>query len=121
MPWKMSEVAVELFHMVCKMTNGHIGGLLQVYVDVVLLLLCCIIREDLQQMELDAVFKRLDHFLMDCVMRLAVEIGPRRCTNLLVDYLVPLEKGGFVQQILVQSKNCGTGLFHFLDGCVELH
>ena len=64
----MTEVAVELFHVVCKMTNGHLGGLLQIYVDVVLLALCCVIGKNMQQMELDTVFERLDRFLMDCVM-----------------------------------------------------
>ena len=48
-------------------------------------------------MELDTVFERHNHFLTDSVMRLAIEIFPRRFTDLLVDNLVPLEKGGFVQ------------------------
>ena len=107
----MADVAVELFHTVRKMTNGHLGGLFQMITDVILLTFCCVIGEDLQQMELNTVFKRLNRFLTGLVcMLLALEVGPRSDTDLLLDNLVPLEKGRIVEEILVECEDCISGL-----------
>ena len=71
-------------------------------------------------MELDPVCERLNCFLTDKVVQLAVEVGPRRCTDLLLDNFVPLKKSGFIQQILVKSKKCCTGLFALVMSCNDL-
>ena len=84
-------VAVQLIHTVCKMTNCHLGEVFQMYLDVVLLPLHCVLGEDSQQMELDTVFKRLNRFLLGCVMGIAIKIGPRGCPNSIGNNLVPLE------------------------------
>ena len=82
--------------MVREVTNGHFGGLFQMIINITLLTFCRLIREDLQQMELDTVFKRLNRFLTGLVLvHIALEVGPRRDTNLLENNLVPFEKGLF--------------------------
>ena len=94
----MVDVAVELFHTVRKMTNGHLGGLFQMVVDVEPLTFCCVIGEDLQQVESDTVFKRLNRFLTGFVLVfLALEVGPRSDTDLLRNDTIPLEKGRIVK------------------------
>ena len=87
----MADIAVELFHMVRKMTNGHLGGLFQMIIDIILLTFCCVIGEDLQQMEPDTVFKRLNRFLTGLVRVLfTLEVGPRRLS---IDSDLILERG----------------------------
>ena len=74
---------------------------------IILLPFRCVVGEDLQQMELDAILKGLHRFLTGLVLvRVAVKIGPWSDTNLFLNNLVPSEKGCFVKQIFVESKNC---------------
>ena len=108
----MADVAVELFHTSREMTNGHLGGRFQMVVYVKLLTFCCVIGEDLQQVELDTVFERLNPFLRGFVRALlALEIGPWNDTNLLGNNTDPLEKGRIVEEILVECEDRISGLF----------
>ena len=85
----MADIAVELFHTVHKMTNGHLGGLFQMVVDVEPLTFCCVIGEDLQQVESDTVFKRLNRFLTALIrVYLVLEIGPRSDTDLFLEVIL---------------------------------
>ena len=63
----MADVAVELFHTSREMTNGHFGWLFQMVVNIKLLTFCCVIGEDLQQVESDAILEGLDRFLKTSV------------------------------------------------------
>ena len=67
-------------------------------IDVEPLTFCCVIREDLQQVESDTVFKRLNRFLTGLIqVYLALEVSPRSDTDLLRNDTIPLEKGRIVE------------------------
>ena len=93
------------------MTNGHFGWLFQMVVDIELLTFCCVIGEDLQQVESDTVFERLNRFLTGFVRALlALESGPWNDTDLLGYNTIPLEKGCIIEKILVECENRISGL-----------
>ena len=83
---------------------------------IILLPFRCVIGEDLQQMELDTVLKGLYRFLTGLVVTVAIKIGPGSDTDLFFDNLVPFEKGCFVKQIFLESKNCIASFLLFLYG-----
>ena len=102
------------------MTNGHFGWLFQMVTNIVLLTFCCVIGEDLQQVESDTVFKRLDRSLTECIIvYFAVKVGPRSDTNLLRNDTVSLEKGRIVEDILVECEDHISGLLLFCVGDLD--
>ena len=82
---------------------------------IILLPFCCVIGEDLQQMEPDTVLKGPYRFLRGLIIVLvAVKIGPQSDTDLFLNYLVPFEESRFVKQVLVKSEICIASLPLFL-------
>ena len=89
-------------------------------VDVEPLTFCCVIGEDLQQVESDTVFKRLNRFLTGLVLVfLALEVGPRSDTDLLGDNTIPLQKGRFIEKVLIECENRLSGLPFFFVGDLD--
>jgi hypothetical protein len=84
-------------------------GLLQHISDIEALLLGCITGEHVKKVEGDAVLEGLHTLSMLLGVLVPLKIGPRSCSNLTGDNLVPAKSGIFAEKVRIEQEEPFSG------------